>query len=75
MRESTDCKLSRITCIASDVLRHKTGYCYAKSHSLAALLRANGIPTGLCCKILSVGENGAPYYLRESYAVFFKDFG
>ncbi len=31
---------------ASDVLKHKTGWCYAKSHLLAALLRANKIPVG-----------------------------
>lgn len=29
-------------------LAHGTGWCFAKSHLLAALLRANGIPTGLC---------------------------
>jgi len=33
---------------ASDVLKYKTGWCYAKSHLLAALLRANDIPTGFC---------------------------
>lgn len=33
---------------ASDVLKHRTGYCYSKNHLLAALLRVNKIPTGLC---------------------------
>lgn len=36
-----------ITCAASEVLRAGTGFCYAKSHLLAALLRANGIPAAL----------------------------
>ncbi|MGP4040144.1 transglutaminase-like domain-containing protein [Gracilibacillus sp. D59] len=37
-----------VTCKASDVLTNKEGICYAKSNLLAALLRAEGIPTGFC---------------------------
>ncbi|WGK70083.1 transglutaminase family protein [Candidatus Haliotispira prima] len=37
-----------VTLTAVEVLHHKTGLCYAKSHLLAALLRANDIPTALC---------------------------
>ena len=44
------------TCTASEVLAHKTGWCYAKSHLLAALLRANGIPTGFCYQRLTCDE-------------------
>ena len=36
---SRDHQHSVVTCKASDVLREGTGYCYAKSHLLAALLR------------------------------------
>lgn len=36
-----------ITCSASEVLGARTGFCYAKCHLLAALLRANGIPAAL----------------------------
>jgi transglutaminase-like putative cysteine protease len=75
IRHSSDFKLNPVTCKASDVLRHKTGYCYAKSHLLAALLRVNGIPTGLCYQRLSVGDNGAPYCLHGLNAVFLRDFG
>ncbi len=64
IKHSWDYKLNPITCIASDVLQHKTGYCYAKSHLLAALLRANNIPAGLCYQRLSVEDNGAPYCLH-----------
>ncbi|MEM7345605.1 MAG: transglutaminase family protein, partial [Chloroflexota bacterium] len=32
IKHSNDYKLNPVTCKASDVLRHKTGYCYAKSH-------------------------------------------
>ncbi|MET9420496.1 transglutaminase family protein [Streptomyces sp. NPDC006540] len=38
----------RVTWRASDVLRLRTGICYAKSHALAALLRAEDIPAALC---------------------------
>jgi len=75
IRHSADFKLNPVTCRASEVLRHRTGYCYAKSHLLAALLRANGIPTGLCYQRLSVGDNGAPYCLHGLNAVFLKAHG
>jgi transglutaminase-like putative cysteine protease len=75
IRHSVDFKLNPVTCKASDVLRHKTGYCYAKSHLLAALLRANGVPAGLCYQRLSVGDGGAPYCLHGLNAVYLKDFG
>ena len=75
IHHSSDFKLNPITCKASDVLRHKTGYCYAKSHLLAALLRANGIPTGLCYQRLSVGDGGAPYCLHGLNAVYLQDIG
>lgn len=75
IRHSSDFKLNPVTCKASDALRYKTGYCYAKSHLLAALLRANGIPTGLCYQRLSVGDSGAPYCLHGLNAVYLRDFG
>lgn len=75
IRHSADFKLNPVTCKASDTLRHKTGYCYAKSHLLAALLRANGIPTGLCYQRLSVGGGGAPYCLHGLNAVYLQDIG
>jgi len=75
IKHSSDYKLNPITCKASDVLAHGTGYCYAKSHLLAALLRANGIPAGLCYQRLSIYENGAPYCLHGLNAVYLKDFG
>jgi transglutaminase-like putative cysteine protease len=75
IRHSVDFKLNPVTCKASDVLRHGTGYCYAKSHLLAALLRANGIPAGLCYQRLSVGTEGAPYCLHGLNAVYLKGAG
>lgn len=75
IRHSWDFKVETITCKASDVLKFQTGYCYAKSHLLAALLRANGIPTGLCYQRLSVDGNGAPYCLHGLNAVYLKEHG
>ena len=67
--------MNPVTCRASDVLQYKTGYCYAKSHLLAALLRANGIPAGLCYQRLSIHEDGAPYSLHGLNAVYLKNHG
>ena len=75
IKHSSDYKLNPVTCAASDVLKQGTGYCYAKSHLLAALLRANGIPAGLCYQRLSIYENGAPYCLHGLNAVYLNDFG
>lgn len=69
IRHSWDYRQNPVTCRASDVLRHGTGYCYAKSHLLAALLRANRIPAGLCYQRLPVGDEGAPYCLHGLNAV------
>ncbi len=75
IRHSSDYQVNPITCKASDVLQYNTGYCYAKSHLLAALLRANGIPAGLCYQRLSVGDKGAPYCLHGLNAVYLKNHG
>ena len=64
-----------VTCRASDVLAERTGYCYAKSHLLAALLRANGIPAALVYQRLSTGEQGAPYCLHGLNAIYLKQHG
>jgi transglutaminase-like putative cysteine protease len=72
---SHDFQLEPVTWRASDVLEYRTGYCYAKSHLLAALLRANGIPAGLCYQRLSVGDSGAPYCLHGLAAAYLPTFG
>ncbi len=75
IKHSADHKLNPVTCCASDVLQHETGYCYAKSHLLCALLRANGIPTGLCYQRLSIDGTGAPFSLHGLNAVFLRGHG
>ncbi len=49
---SNDADLDIVTCTASEVLLHGTGICFAKSHLLAALLRAVNIPAGFCYQVL-----------------------
>jgi transglutaminase-like putative cysteine protease len=75
IEHTADYQRAEITCCASEVLRHKTGFCYAKSHLLAALLRANQIPTGFCYQRLSIKGNGAPYCLHGFNAVFLPQVG
>ncbi len=75
IKHSWDYRLNPVTCAASQVLLHGTGYCYAKSHLLAALLRANRIPAGLCYQRLAVEANGPPYCLHGLNAVYLKRYG
>lgn len=75
IRHRRDFKMNPVTCRASDVLLHGTGYCYAKSHLLAALLRANGIPAGLCYQRLSVDSGGPPFCLHGLNAVHLRRHG
>ncbi|MCL1491898.1 MAG: transglutaminase family protein [Pseudanabaena sp. Salubria-1] len=72
---SFDFQMNPVTCRASDVLQHKTGYCFAKSHLLAALLRANQIPAGFCYQRLSIDDRGAPYSLHGFNAIYLPEIG
>lgn len=72
---SWDAQANPVTCMASDVLLHQTGYCYAKSHLLAALLRANGIPVGLCYQRLAIDGDVPPYSLHGLNAVYLQRYG
>lgn len=75
IKHSWDARINIVTCRASEVIKYGTGYCYAKSHLLAALLRANGIPTGLCYQRLSVNGVGSPYCLHGLNAVLLEKHG
>lgn len=69
IKHTQDFRLTRVTCAASEVLEAGSGYCYAKSHLLAALLRANGIPAGFCYQRLSMDEHGTTFCLHGLNAV------
>lgn len=83
IQHSRDYRMNPVTCRASDVLKYKTGFCFAKSHLLAALLRANQIPAGLCYQRLSMDDpptfkevsTEIPCTLHGLNAVFLPKFG
>ncbi len=75
IKHSWDYEFNPVTCKASDVLRHGTGYCYAKSHLLAVLLRANGIPAGLCYQRLTISDDKPPFCLHGLNAVYLERHG
>ena len=76
IRHVGDYKLNINTCKASDVLKQKAGWCYSKSHLVAALLRANNIPTALIYQRLSCSEyEEGIFCLHGLNAVYLKDFG
>lgn len=55
---SYDAADPRVTLTASEVLLERVGLCYAKAHLLAAILRGEGVPTGLCYQRLGDPETG-----------------
>ncbi|MGI5249147.1 transglutaminase-like domain-containing protein [Actinacidiphila glaucinigra] len=57
---SADSGDPRVTWRASDVLEQRTGICHAKAHALTALLRAEGIPAGLCYQRLTEDDGTDP---------------
>jgi transglutaminase-like putative cysteine protease len=69
-----DHELEPVTCAASEVLEHGTGFCYAKSHLLAALLRANWIACGFSYQRLNDGD-GTPFCLHGLNRVFLPEHG
>lgn len=62
-----------VSCTASEVLLNGHGICYAQSHLLAALLRANGIPTGFDYQRLDDDEGG--FCLHGFNTVYLPEFG
>lgn len=59
---------------ASDVLRNKTGICWTKSCLLAALLRANGIPSGISYqKLTKADDNSDGFIIHALNTVFIKE--
>ncbi len=76
INHSGDYKDNITTCKASDVLKYKTGWCYAKSHLLAALLRFHSIPTGFSYQRLSCSEYKKDVYcLHGLNTIYLKKYG
>ena len=75
IQHSTDFNWCEVTCCASEVLAVGTGFCYAKSHLVAALMRACQIPTGFCYQRRSVTGTGAPFCLHGLNAIYLNEHG
>lgn len=75
IRHSIDYGLAPVTCRASRVLAETAGLCYAKSHLLAALLRANRIPAGLCYQRLVLAAGSPQCCLHGLNALYLPDLG
>ena len=69
---SSDAQHSEVTCSASHVLRSRTGICFAKSHLLAALARAGGIPAGFCYQRLRRDDDSEAFTLHGLNALYFE---
>jgi hypothetical protein len=72
---TSDHSYDRVTRAASEVLEAGTGFCYGKSHLLAALLRANGIPAGFVYQRLALDETASTFCLHGLNAVWLSAFG
>ena len=56
------------------MLKNETGICWTKSCLLAALLRANGIPSGICYQLLTRADDGSEGYMIHALnTVYLKD--
>jgi transglutaminase-like putative cysteine protease len=64
-----------VTARASDVLREGTGFCFAKSHLLVALLRANGIRAGFVYQRLGLDEERRAFCLHGLVAIDLPGYG
>ncbi|MBW4519787.1 MAG: transglutaminase family protein [Scytolyngbya sp. HA4215-MV1] len=63
-----------VTCNASDVLKHREGICFAKSHLLAAILRSLGIATGFCYqRLVFSDEDRTRFSLHGLNAIYLED--
>ena len=70
---SFDIGAKTITVKASDVLKHKTGICHAKSNLLAALLRSQGIPAGFCFQHITLADDDSAGYCVHCYNAVWLD--
>ncbi len=71
---SWDIQAKIVSRTASDALKNKTGVCWVKSCILAALLRANGIPSGISYQLLTRADDESDGYMIHALnTIFIKD--
>lgn len=64
---SIDVNAPVVTAKASDVLKHQTGICHAKANLLAALLRSQKIPAGMCYQHVTMKEDDSAGYIVHCF--------
>ena len=74
IKHSGDYRSPVTTCKASEVFAEGTGWCFAKSHLLAALLRANDLQTGFCYQRLR-RDDGNGFTLHGLNAIYLPEIG
>ncbi|MCL4193733.1 MAG: transglutaminase-like domain-containing protein [Thermoguttaceae bacterium] len=72
---SADASHETVTCRASEVLRCRTGLCFAKAHLVAAMLRAAGIPAGFCYQVLRYDARSTRLVLHGLNGVYLASAG
>lgn len=70
IRHIGDHRLDHVARFASEVLESESGICWAKSHLLAALLRANGLPAALAYQRLASEGTRTGFVLHGLNAVW-----
>ncbi len=75
IRHIGDHRLEPLAGRASEVLQTESGICWAKSHLLAALLRANGLPAALVYQRLTADQTRSGFVLHGLNAVWLPALG
>jgi transglutaminase-like putative cysteine protease len=75
IRHIGDHRLEFLARSASEVLEHASGICWAKSHLLAALLRANDLPAALVYQRLTASGTRGGFILHGLNAVWLPSLG
>ncbi|PAV28913.1 transglutaminase [Virgibacillus profundi] len=71
---SFDLNSTLVTITASETLEQKEGICFAKSHLLAAFLRAMNIPAGFCYqRVTRNGTKESGYALHGLNAIYLEE--
>ncbi len=71
---SKDIGREQVTCNSTEVMKYRTGICYAKSHLLASMMRHVGIPCGFCYQVFenSLASSSSNLALHGLNAIYLK---
>ncbi len=75
IKHTFDIQALEVSRTAIDVLKQGHGLCYAQAHLLAALLRASGIPAGICYQKLIFSEEQPKAVLHAVNTIYLSSLG